>query len=218
MKPHLKEALKRIAVLGGSTDFVSLSTKELGRALSVSQQAASQRVLELIGLGLVSRDLASRRQRVKLTATGLDVLRRDYAELRRIFEVRERLTIAGTVSSGLGEGAFYMRQRGYKEQFGRKLYFEPYEGTLNVKVLGPELSKLRVLAQEPGILIDEFRAAGRTFGGAKCFPATLRKIECAVIMPLRSHHTDVMEVISERYLRDALGLRDGDSVEIVVSL
>lgn len=218
VKPHHKEALKRIAILGGAQGYTSLSTRELGRDLSVSQQAASQRILELIELGLVSRDLATRRQRVRLTAKGLDVLRREYADLQRIFEIRETLTIAGTVASGLGEGAFYMRQRGYKEQFHRKLYFEPYEGTLNVRVQGDDLSKLQILHGERGIVIDEFRAVGRTFGGAKCFLATLRDVECAVIMPLRSHHTDVVEVISEQYLRGVLSLKDEDGIDLVVTL
>ncbi len=218
MKPYHVETLKGIALLGGTKEFVNLSSRELGKLIGVSQQSASQRILELIREGLVSRDLATRRQRIKLTGKGMDVLRKEYADYQRIFEVKETLTISGIVSSGLGEGAFYMRQKGYKDQFRKKLWFEPYEGTLNLKIQGADLAKLEILRESPGIEISGFEAAGRTFGGAKTFLATLGHLDCAIIMPIRSHYAEVIEVISKHYLRGALGLKDGDSVELIVQL
>jgi len=207
-----------IALTGGLKDFVNLSSRDLGKLVGVSQQSASQRILELIRDGLVARDLATRRQRIRLTPKGADVLRKEYADYQRVFEVKETLTIAGSVASGLGEGAFYMRQKGYKDQFRKKLWFEPYEGTLNLKVGGPDLAKLRILEENPGIEISGFEAAGRTFGGAKCFLASMGHVDCAVIMPIRTHHTDVLEVISKHYLRSAVGLKDGDVAELTVTL
>ena len=195
-----------------------MSSRDLGKLVGVSQQSASQRILELIRDGLVARDLATRRQRIRLTPKGADVLRKEYADYQRVFEVKETLTIAGSVASGLGEGAFYMRQKGYKDQFRKKLWFEPYEGTLNLKVGGPDLAKLRILEENPGIEISGFEAAGRTFGGAKCFLASMGHVDCAVIMPIRTHHTDVLEVISKHYLRSAVGLKDGDIAELIVTL
>lgn len=218
VKPHEVDTLKHIALRGGLSEYVTMSSKELGRALGVSQQSASQRILELLNDGLIQRDLASRRQRVKISAKGVDVLRKEFADYQRIFEVRGKLTIAGRVTSGLGEGAFYMRQKGYKDQFPRKLGFLPYEGTLNLKVSGADLSKLTILWEEGGILIDGFEAEGRTFGGAKCFPARMKAIDCAVILPIRTHHTDNLEVISREYLRGRLALADGDLVELTVQL
>jgi len=195
-----------------------LSSRDLGKLVGVSQQSASQRILELIREGLVARDLATRRQRIRLTPKGADVLRKEYADYQRVFDIKETLTITGSVASGLGEGAFYMRQKGYKDQFRKKLWFEPYEGTLNLKIAGPDLAKLRILQENPGIEISGFEAAGRTFGGAKCFLATAGHVDCAVIMPIRTHHTDVLEVISKHYLRSALGLKDGDVLELNVTL
>jgi len=212
------ETLKAIALLGGLKEYVGLSSRELGKALGVSQQSASQRILELIREGMVTRDLATRRQRIRLSPKGADALRKEYADYQRIFEVKETLTVSGIVTSGLGEGAFYMRQKGYKDQFRKKLWFEPYEGTLNLKISGGDVAKLRILQESPGIEISGFEAGGRTFGGAKCFLATLGHIDCAVIMPIRTHHTDVLEVISKHYLRTAVGLKDGDVVELIVTL
>jgi len=195
-----------------------LSSRDLGKLVGVSQQSASQRILEMIRDGLVARDLATRKQRIRLTPKGSDVLRKEYADYQRVFEIKETLTIAGSVASGLGEGAFYMRQKGYKDQFRKKLWFEPYEGTLNLKVGGPDLAKLRILQENPGIEISGFEAAGRTFGGAKCFLASMGHVDCAVIMPIRTHHTDVLEVISKHYLRSAVGLKDGDIAELIVTI
>ena len=111
-----------------------------------------------------------------------------------------------------------MRQRGYKDQFRSKLWFEPYEGTLNLKMSGADLAKLEILRESPGIEISGFESGGRTFGGAKCFLATLGHLDCAIIMPIRSHYSEVVEVISKHYLRGAFGLKDGDSVELIVQL
>jgi riboflavin kinase, archaea type len=218
VKPYHVDTLKAIALLGGIKAYVDLSSGELGKLLGVSQQSASQRILELIRDGLVARDLATRRQRIRLTPHGADALRKEYADYQRIFEVKETLSISGTVTSGLGEGAFYMRQKGYKDQFRKKLWFEPYEGTLNLKIRGADLAKLQILQETPGIEISGFESGGRTFGGAKCFLATSGRVDCAVILPIRTHHTDVVEVISKHYLRNALGLKDGDVVDLVVTL
>lgn len=218
MKPYHVETLKAIALLGGMKEYVNLSSGELGKLVGVSQQSASQRILELIRDGLVARDLATRRQRIRLTPKGADVLRKEYADYQRVFEAKETVTISGTVTSGLGEGAFYMRQKGYKDQFRKKLWFEPFEGTLNLRIRGPDLARLQILQETPGIEITGFEAGGRTFGGAKCFLGTIGHLDCAVILPIRTHHTDVLEVISKHYLRNALGLKDGDIVELIVSL
>jgi len=212
------DTLKHLALLGGTKGYVALSSRDLGRRLGMSQQSASQRILELLEADLIQRDLAARRQRVRITPKGLDVLRKEYADYRRVFEVRTGVTIRGVVTSGLGECAFYMKQRGYREQFRRRLGYEPYEGTLNLRVEEGERSKLDILREEAGILVEGFTDGGRTFGGAKAFVASIKGAECAVILPLRTHHTDNLEVIARGHLRTKLGLVDGDVVEVDVRL
>ncbi len=204
--------------MGGIHDFVTLSSAGLGRTMSISQQSGSKRILELLDMGLVSRDLVTRAQRLKLTKEGVEALTREYAEYKKIFELKDRLTISGTVTTGLGEGQYYVQQNEYKVQFEEKLWFEPYEGTLNIKVGTSEVFKLNILEDSDGIIIKGFESKGRTFGDVKCFPAKMRNVECAVIMPVRSHHTDVLEVISKRHLRSTLDVEDGNIVELTVFL
>jgi len=216
VKPPQLEALKRIALEGGSPGPVALTSKELGTLLGVSQQAASQRLLELLEQGLIARDPGGRQGRVRITAKGMEALRREFADYQRIFVDAGTVVMHGTVTAGLGEGAFYMQQEGYREQFRGKLGFDPFAGTLNLRIEGAELTRLELLRASEGIAIREFKAGGRTFGGAKCFPATLQKVACAVIVPLRTHHTDILEVIAPVVRRDRLGLKDGNTVELVI--
>ena len=218
MKPHHLAALKHIALLGGARDAVSFSSREFGLALGVSQQTASQRLLDLAREGLIARSIVSRKELVKLTQKGVDLLRRDYADYKLIFETPQEVRVTGAIASGLGEGAFYMRQRGYKEQFKRKLGYEPFEGTLNLRCGVDELAKLEILRRAEGIRIDEFESGGRTFGGAKCFKARMEGADCAVVMPLRSHYSDTVEVISRQNLRARFNLSDGERVELIVLL
>ncbi len=210
--------LKHIALMGGVHDYIAISSRELGNVLEISQQSASKKILELLGEGLIERDLGARRQRIKLTDKGFDLLRKEYSDYQRIFEMKDHLVIIGVVSSGLGEGQYYVNQEAYAEQFQKKLWFKPYEGTLNLKISHPELPKVDVLRGSEGIIIKGFEKEGRTFGDVKCFLATIHNMECAVVLPVRSHHTDIIEVICKYHLRRSLGLRDGDQVELVVSL
>ncbi|UCD93324.1 MAG: DUF120 domain-containing protein [Methanobacteriota archaeon] len=204
--------------MGGIHDFVSISSSELGRILSISQQSASKRILELLELGLMTRDLGARSQRIKITKSGIDALMREYADFKRIFELKDQLTIRGSVTTGLGEGQYYVQQKGYLDQFEKKLWFLPYEGTLNLKIESAEQVKINMLESSEGILVDGFESKGRSFGEVKCFSAKIKGVECAVIMPVRSHHSNVLEVISKHHLRTTLGLEDGDLVELIIYL
>jgi len=214
MRPQDLQALKAIALRGALLGYADLNSRELGQVLGVSQQAASQRILDLLKGGLVDRDMGGRRPRLRIAAKGAEVLRREYADYRRLFDVDAVLVVRGRVTTGLGEGAFYIRQEGYRAQFLARLGFEPYAGTLNLRVEGEGLAQLEVLRAADGVPIEGFTAGGRTFGGAKCFPATVNGVACAVIVPLRTHHTDVMEVIAPDHLRTRLTLKDGDEVEV----
>jgi riboflavin kinase len=211
-------ALRRIALMGGMHDYVVISSRELGEMLIMSQQSASKRILELLDAGLISRDLGARRQRIKLTQKGIDLLRKEYNEYQRIFEMRDEIVIRGTVITGMGEGQYYVTQPGYLEQFSEKLGFTPYEGTLNVKVPAGDIHKVQTVKKAKPIIVKGFERNGRTFGNVECHKATIQNIECAVVMPSRSHYDDVLEILCKYHLRRTLGMNDGDEVEVRVTL
>jgi riboflavin kinase len=211
-------ALRKIALLGGMHDYVSISSRELGDMLRVSQQSASKRILEMLNEGWISRDLGARKQRIKLTEKGIEALRQEYSEYQRIFEPRDHLIIKGSVVTGMGEGQYYVTQEGYQEQFLHRLGFRPFEGTLNVRVAITDLYKLDIIRRSVGILVHGFERNGRTFGDVVCHRATIQNLECAVVVPSRSHYEDIIEVLCKFHLRRTLSLKDGDQVEVRISM
>ena len=98
------------------------------------------------------------------------------------------------------------------------LNITPFEGTLNIKVSSDDMIKLDILRAEKGARVEGFQEGGRTFGAVKAFPAELSGVHCAIIMPTRSHYSDVIEVVSEKHLRKTLSLKDSDDVELKLML
>ena len=209
---ELLAVLKLLALAGADHTPVVLTSRDLGDRLGVSQQAADRYLLELERRGFLARSLANRRQRLSLTPAALEQLRAEYRSYRRIFEGPARTSLAGEVASGLGEGRYYLSQPGYVVQFAERLGYEPYPGTLNVRVRPAEGRRLGALRDWSGLRIDGFEAAGRTFGGATCYPAKLNGHACHLIRPDRSHYQDVVEFVARERLRTRLRLKDGDAV------
>jgi riboflavin kinase len=116
----------------------------------------------------------------------------------------------------MGEGRYYTEQKGYVDQFNEKLGFIPYPGTLNVEIKYIERNKLRLLKSYAAITIDEFKTENRTFGSVACFRANINGIDGAIVLPLRSHYSNILELISPHFLREKLNLKDGDEIEVII--
>ena len=217
LKPSLLITLYKLIEVGAYPDEVIFTTTELAKLLKGSQQTASRHLIELEKRGLIRRVKLGRRESIKITMTGIKHLDNMFLTLRRAFEMKKtEIVFEGTVFSGLGEGAYYVSQPGYKQQFATKLGFEPYPGTLNVRVREEDQAEVRMLEASPFILVEGFTDGGRSFGPAKCFHGKIAdKVEIAFIFPVRTHYSgDVVEIISSKYLRDALRLKDGDVVKV----
>ena len=215
-KGETMAVLKLLALAGGDHTAVVITSREIGERLGVSQQAADRYLLALESNGLITRSLAQRRQRLLLTPAAMDLLRTEYHTYHRIFEGPAKTSLSGKVTSGLGEGRYYLSQPGYVLQFTELLGYTPYPGTLNIRV-GPEaLRRASLVSGWTGVRVDGFHASGRTFGGATCFSARMNGHPCHLIHPDRSHYKDVIEFIARDRLRDALHLKDNDVVEVVI--
>jgi riboflavin kinase len=75
-----------------------------------------------------------------------------------------------------------------------------------------------MLKNYSAIMIDEFKTRNRTFGGVRCFHASIGGFKGAIVLPLRSHYSNVLEFISSHCLRKKLNLKDRDEVKIVIYL
>jgi riboflavin kinase len=216
--PYDYWALKTIKRIMGKNALISLSSRELGEMLGMSQQSASRIILKLIDEGFIQRKIEDRRQNISITDVGLDLLFSEMNDLATVLEMDNQLDIVGKVISGLGEGRYYISRKSYIIQFQEKLGFIPYLGTLNMKIEPENEGKLRRLRNSPGIHIDGFVTDDRTFGAVKTFMGNLNGLECAAILPERSVYSDVLEIISPFFLREKLKLSDGMKISLHVDL
>ncbi len=196
-----------------------MTTRELGEILGVSQQTASRRVTDCVDRGYVNRIHSSSGMILRLTDRGREELRTVYEALEIIFTLHaeDMIVIEGTVTRGLGEGAYYVDI--YAERFEKALGFRPFPGTLNVKVNDDESQKsVNAMRSSPPLIVSGFVSDGRTFGDVTCYRVRLNdQIDAAVIIAQRTHHSsDILEIIAPVNLRDELGLDDGADVTLTV--
>jgi len=216
-------ALKVLGLEGARVREVKLSCADLADRLDASTQTASRRLQALDDRGFVEREHVSDGQWVAVTDRGERTLQREYEDYRRIFEDSASLALAGTVTSGMGEGRHYISLDGYMAQFRERLGYEPFPGTLNVDLADPARRERSAMEAFDAVPIDGWEDDDRTYGPAACYPATVEagddtSEEAHVIVPVRTHHDeDQLEVIAPVKLRDALELDDGDEVTVHVA-
>ncbi len=216
IKPYLLQTLKELALLGAIKNRIELSSQELAKQLETSQQTSSRYLLELDHQALIQRELGIKKQLIQITPKGSERLTKEYTDYQQIFELTQQVIFQGTVVSGMGEGKYYTEQTGYINQFMDKLGFVPYPGTLNIEIPYIERNKLRLIKNYGGIEIQSFKTHHRTFGAVLCFPSKIQHIQTAIVLPKRSHYSNILEVISPVYLRKNLDVKDGDTIEITV--
>ncbi len=218
MKPYLLQTLKELALLGAIRNRIEISSHELAKQLEISQQTASRYLLDLDNVQMVTRELGIKKQLIQITSLGTEILKEERSQYNQIFDLSNKVVFKGKVVSGMGEGKYYTEQRGYVDQFKNKLGFVPYPGTLNVEIEYVERNKLRLLKNYGGIVIDEFKTKNRTFGSVLCLNATINNCKGAIVLPKRSHYSNILEFISPHYLREKLHLKDGGGVKMIIYL
>jgi riboflavin kinase, archaea type len=125
------------------------------------------------------------------------------------------LFFEGTVFSGEGRGKKFVELPWFKRQVEEKLGYSPYLGTLNLRLVGEEVEKRRLL-ETTGSLAVEPQAG---YYSGLLFKATIDATECAVVIPIMPNYpNDVLELIAPVYLRGNLKLVDGSVVTVSVSV
>jgi riboflavin kinase len=219
---HLFTLLK-LAEMGAHKRTAKISTEYLAEKLGTSQQTASRYLIELERKGWIKRNITHDGCLIKIDSAGTAELQKLLSNLRFLMEAAypPTVTLEGTVFTGLGEGAYYIGKEHYRKQFIEKLGFEPYPGTLNLKLSGDYDIKARTeLEAYPAIEVEGFKNEDRTFGTVKCYPVLIdNKVKGALITALRSHYdVSVLEIIAPVCLRKQLNLKDGNKVKVEVMI
>jgi riboflavin kinase len=196
---------------GGNGKRVRMTTAEIGRALGMSQQNASRRLKLLEDEGLIGR-----KNGIMITSAGMKRIKEHYGRLKKAIEGR-RMKFSGRIVDGFRKGKFYLSLPGYRKGIRNRLGFEPYAGTLNIK-LSKKDSGIRseILREEP-VVINGFKTRKRTFGDLFAYHCRVNGRNAAIVFPLRSNHPqDIIEIIADVNLRKVLGRGSGSGVVVEV--
>lgn len=219
LKPHLVITLLKLAELEIDLRNNPITTSFLAKKLHTSQQTVSRHLIELEKLRFITRSRKNEGEIIIISKSGLTELGLIYLDLKKIFDPSiKKIIFRGQVFTGLGEGAYYVSQEIYVDQFIKKLGFKPYPGTLNIRLQKKSMKERVMLEALKPIVIHGFITKGRKFGPVNCLKATVNNIEkCALIEAHRTHYqNDVLEIISAYNLRRYLELQDGDEVRVMI--
>ncbi|WP_456421651.1 DUF120 domain-containing protein [Thermococcus sp.] len=205
---QLLVVLSRMGAIGKA---VRVTVRKLANELGVSPQTVLRLLREMETEGLIKRRVEGKTTFIEVTPEGAGFLQRLCDEISKALSTG---VIVGEVVSGLGEGAYYVRQ--YAPLIREYLGFEPYPGTLNVRVLFPK-TVFDALCNARPVIIPGFTKEGRTFGDVKAYRVRIDNIEGAIVIPSRTvHPPKIAEIVAPVNLRERLKLRDGDRIRIEV--
>ena len=213
--------LAELFTKGARYNFIPITTSTLGKSIKKSQQAASKHLLELEANGYIERLRSGHKVSVRITTKGHSDMVKIFSTLKTSLEsIPGYLEFNGIISSGMGEGAYYMSMKGYTKQFKTKLGYIPFPGTLNVKLKDKEsIEAKRSLDAYPAIMVDGFSDGKRTYGWVKCYPAKVNNIDAALILLERTHHDDsIVELISKENIKKVSKVSTGSKISIHVPL
>ena len=122
-----------------------------------------------------------------------------------------RMKIKGRIVRGLGESGKFLAVDWVNRAVCDAFQFTPFNGTLNVDVGDPSIQRTliernsgRITAADPGFC-DAITAKGRINN----------RYECGVIIPLVPNYPEhILEIVAPVHIKNALGLNDGDEVEV----
>jgi len=187
-----------------------LTTAELGHLAGMSQQNASRRISALAGAGMLVRN----KDGIMLTAKGYHELAGLYSSLKAVFD-GGKLEFSGIIVRGLGEGSFYMSLEGYRKQIREHLGFDPFPGTLNIRLDEDERWKRQSLIESEPIIISGFKDKNRTYGELYAYRCRVEGRDGAIIVPLRTHHgQEILEIIFPFNAKAELRKKDGARVRV----
>lgn len=214
-----------------------LTTVEIAHDMNFSQQTASRKIAELEEQGLIIKEYSPDGLKIRLTEKAETILKENYESLKSIFEKNQKKqrdktlkTLNGVVTSGIGEGKYYVQIEQYNKAFEKLLGKTPFSGTLNI--VGDNEQYKRFLLGKEMIKIDGFKTNTRTFGWINTYKVKLRKetqskfgrklskfnkfVDAIIVIPERTiHRENIIEIVSAVYLRGELKLSDYDKVEII---
>ncbi len=197
---------------------IEITTTQLANFFNISQQTASRCLLKLDEMKVVTWKSSPKGSLVKLKPAGIHILDQLRFELEKALHPDlTSITLKGTVFSGRGEGKYYVSQPVYMKSFRSQLGYEPFHGTLNIRISAHYIDYLDLIRGSWPIIIKGFESEERPFDDVLCYPLKVVGLDAKVagIFPRRSHYgANVLELISKVNIREELNLENDDEVVI----
>jgi riboflavin kinase len=137
---------------------------------------------------------------------------------RRSLPYSTRVTsLAGVVTSGLGQGAYFMSLPWVRDAIRRLIGFTPYPGTLNVRLDAEMVAVWQAIRDGHSIVMAPPPSEPC---GARLVPVVVAPdVEAAVIVPdVTRYGDDLLELIAAVLERSRLGLHDHESLTLRLRL
>ena len=125
-------------------------------------------------------------------------------------------TIPGKILSGAGQGAFFTQLEWVRAQCLEKIGFAPWPGTLNLEIQTKQVSLIEEMRLKNGI---ELISPDKNYCSGYVMPVSVGGISAAIVIPaedVRVHEKNVIEIIAPRRLKEALEVKDGDTITITI--
>lgn len=125
--------------------------------------------------------------------------------------------ITGKIVGGAKQGAFFTRLEWVQGQCLKKLGFTPWPGTLNLEIPLDRAAVIEELKLKNGI---ELVSPDSSYCSGHVLPVSVEGIPAALVFPaedVRVHKKNVLEIISPRWLKKELGVKDGDGVTLTIN-
>ena len=126
------------------------------------------------------------------------------------------MRLEGVLVSGLGQGAQFMAIPWVRDAVRRLVGFDPYPGTLNVRLVEPDMvAAWRTIQNGPALRLAP---PPPEECGARLFRVTVAPaLDAAIIVPdVTRHGDDTLELIAPIHVRYHLGLNDHERVALHV--
>ena len=117
------------------------------------------------------------------------------------------------MTSGKGEGEYYIGLEAYQTAFEEALGFRPFPGTLNLEVDIEERKKFE--ADGGTRKIRDVRHDGDRLSNVDVTPCKIQGVDAGLLrLEFTDHPLSTAEVVAPVNLREKLGLEDGERIEV----
>jgi riboflavin kinase len=126
------------------------------------------------------------------------------------------IVVKGQIVTGIGVGSHFIGLEWVREQILEKLGFDPFLGTLNVRMDEETSRRYNTLLEgREGVPIEPL---DERYHRGKCYRSRINdRVDGAIVVPVvPDYPTDLMEIVAPVNLRERLGLLDGGEVTVEI--